>query len=78
MTFEDDFRATLRELAERRIPSMVVGALAREQYGLPRTTWDIDIRIQLEGEPDKDARKLGVWEPLDEIIRESRDPEAVR
>jgi len=43
-------KKTLRVLKEAKIPYMIVGGLAVNYHGFPRSTIDIDLAIRLEGE----------------------------
>lgn len=70
MALRADLEAILVELARENVPHMIVGALAVDAWGVPRTTMDIDIQVALPSAPDKlKSVYLGL------IVEEwSRDP----
>lgn len=53
MPLAEDVRLILDELAALGLPHMVVGALAVDAWGVPRTTLDIDLQVALPAPPDK-------------------------
>ena len=53
MQIRTDLRLILESLNREQLPHMVVGALAVDAWGVPRTTMDIDIQVALPGPPDK-------------------------
>ena len=53
MTLAEDVRLVLDHLATEGVPHMIVGALAVDAWGVPRTTFDIDVQVALPGGPDK-------------------------
>ena len=46
-TYENALTGTLELLGRARVPYMLTGAVASSYYGLPRTTYDIDLMVRL-------------------------------
>lgn len=53
MTLAEDVARVLDGLEELGLPHMLVGALAVDAWGVPRTTTDVDLQVALPGPPEK-------------------------
>lgn len=70
MALADDVRIVLDRLAAEGISHMLVGGVAQEALGVPRTTFDVDLQVALPAPPSPAA---SIW--LDMLVEErSRDP----
>lgn len=61
MPLADDVRTVLATLEEHGIEHMLVGGVAQEALGVPRTTFDVDLQVSLAAPPSPAASSWMGW-----------------